>query len=48
MKREWGIRSGVVSRLAEGELRRAESFDFKALDISRLGKVVFSLCLGVS
>lgn len=43
-----GLEVEGASRLAEGELHRGESFEFKALNISRLRKVIFSLCLGVS
>lgn len=43
-----GLEMEGVSGIAEGELHRGESFEFKALNIRRLRTVIFSLCLGVS
>lgn len=38
-----GLKGVRVSRMAEGELPRGGSFEFRALNIKRFGRIIFSL-----
>lgn len=38
-----GLKGAGVRGKAEGELHRGGSFEFRALNVNRLGKVIFSL-----